>query len=112
MAIARIAAKMTNGRVDHVNFNDTILYLSSGLKILGQVQQQWGVIQHFFATLETAIIGPMARHLMNFDDIVKQEHLRESGMLRNQLAITGLRAAAICTSIAREATVYNKVSQK
>lgn len=112
MALAQIAAKLANTNIEQLNLEEIIFYLSKGVKILGQIQQQWSILQNFFATLESVIIGPMTRHLTDFDAIVKEEDLRESGLLRNELAITGFKAAAVCSSVSRAATVYNRVSEK
>ena len=114
MALAQIAAKMTNTSEEHQeqNLEEMVYYLSRGVKILGQIQQQWTRIQEFFSSLESVIIGPMRTHLLRFDAMVNAVVLGKSGHLRNELAITGIKAAAICTSVARAANVYIEVSKK
>lgn len=57
--------------VDEMKFEEIIYYLSRGVKILGQIQGHWSVLQKFFASLESAIIGPMTMHLRDFDEIAK-----------------------------------------
>lgn len=112
MALAQIATKLANTKVEQLNMEEILYYLAKGIKILGQIQEQWSRLQTFFASLESVIIGPTTRHLADFDSIVNQKALRNSGLLRNELAITGIKAASYCTSVFNVARAYTEISKK
>lgn len=42
----------------------------------------------------------------------QNEDLLDSGLARNELVVTGFRAAALCANVAKAARIYNQVSDK
>ena len=74
--------------------------------------------------MESAVIGPMRRHLSDFGTIIKvqsvafyidvilqADDIQGSELLRQELAKSGIKAAAVCLSVSRAAHIYNQVSK-
>ena len=79
---------------------------------MGQIQQQWTVLEDFFGSLESVIVGPIIEHLAKFDAMVKKEGLQNVTHLRNELVRIVLEVAAVLTNVASGANIYNDVSVK
>lgn len=112
MALAQIATKLSNTNVRELKLDEILYYLSRGVEIVGQIQEQWSILEKFFTSLESLVVGPMTRHMIAADDTKQREQQRKSINLLSELAIAGFRAAAVCVNVARGAKNYNEVSRK